>query len=78
MLVLTRKLGETVTIGSNIKVTVVDVKGKQVRLGIEAPAETVIHREEIYKRIQEENRLAAIGTSIDLNEILNLWRKNKK
>ena len=78
MLVLTRKLGETVTIGSNIKVTVVDVKGKQVRLGIEAPAETAIHREEIYMRIQEENKLAAKGTSIDLNEILNLWRKNRK
>lgn len=72
MLVLTRKLGETITIGNNVRITVVDVKGKQVRLGIEAPAEMSIHREEIYKRIQEENRLAAIRASIDLNEIIAL------
>ena len=78
MLVLTRKLGETVTIGNNIKVTVVDVKGKQVRLGIKAPADTEIHREEIYEKIQEESKLAAIGTSVDMDEILNLLKKNKK
>ncbi len=55
MLVLTRKVGESITIDDNIKITVVQLKGKQVRLGIEAPKETKIHREEIYSSIQDEN-----------------------
>jgi carbon storage regulator len=59
MLILTRKIGETITIGDRIKIVVVDIKGKQVRLGVEAPQETTIFREEIYHRIQAENRLAA-------------------
>jgi carbon storage regulator len=59
MLILTRKIGETITIGDRIKIVVVDIKGKQVRLGVEAPQETTIFREEIYQKIQAENRLAA-------------------
>ncbi len=61
MLVLTRKVGEGITIGDNIKIIVMQVKGKQVRLGIKADANTVVHREEVYERIQDENR-AAMGT----------------
>ena len=74
MLVLTRKSGEAIAIGNNIKITVVEIKGKQVRIGVEAPPETSMHREEVYKRIQEENKLAAIRTSIDIDEIVNIWR----
>jgi len=59
MLILTRKIGESVTIGDKIKVYVIEIKGRQVRLGIEAPPDTMVHREEIYQRILEENRLAA-------------------
>ena len=59
MLILTRKIGESVTIGDKIKVYVIEIKGRQVRLGIEAPPDTKVHREEIYQRIMEENRLAA-------------------
>lgn len=55
MLVLTRKVGESITIDDNIKITVVQLKGKQVRIGIEAPKETKIHREEVYSSIQDEN-----------------------
>ena len=55
MLVLTRKLGESITIDDHIKVRVVQIKGKQVRLGIEAPSHTKIHREEIYSTIQAQN-----------------------
>ncbi|RLB95571.1 MAG: carbon storage regulator [Deltaproteobacteria bacterium] len=59
MLVLTRKSGEKITIGDDIVVTVLEIKGSQVKLGIEAPNGVSIHRSEIYERIQEENLLAA-------------------
>jgi carbon storage regulator len=59
MLVLTRRLGEGVTIGQGIRVVVLGIKGNQVRLGIEAPVQTEIYRDEIYAKIVEENRKAA-------------------
>lgn len=59
MLVLTRKVGEGIAIGDDVKIVVMQIKGKQVRLGIKASAKTSVHREEIYQRIQEENRAAA-------------------
>ncbi len=66
MLVLTRKIGETIVIDDNIKITVVQIKGKQVRIGVDAPKETKIHREEIYNAIQDENRAAiqSVATSV--------------
>lgn len=59
MLVLTRKEGEAISIGDDIKIIVMKVRGKQVRLGIKAGPETVVHREEVYQRIREENVQAA-------------------
>ena len=59
MLVLTRKLGESIAIDDHIKITVVQIKGKQVRLGIKAPKETKIHREEVYQAIQDQNTEAS-------------------
>ncbi len=58
MLVLTRKLGENIRIGDSVKITVLEVRSGQVKLGIEAPPEVKVHREEIYARIQEEKRSA--------------------
>ena len=58
MLVLTRKLGENIRIGDSVKITVLEVRSGQVKLGIEAPPDVKVHREEIYARIQEENRRA--------------------
>jgi carbon storage regulator len=78
MLILTRKSGDSVTIGDNIKITVVEIRGRQVRLGIEAPSELVVHREEVYKRIQEENRLAAATSDVDLPEIAKLISTKSK
>ena len=54
MLILTRRIGETLNIGDNIEVVVMAVKGNQVRLGIKAPKDVPVHREEIYQRIQKE------------------------
>lgn len=54
MLILTRRAGETVMIGSDVTITVLGVKGNQVRLGINAPKDVAVHREEIYERIQSE------------------------
>ncbi len=54
MLILTRRVGETVMIGDEVTVTVLGVKGNQVRVGVNAPKHVTVHREEIFKRIQEE------------------------
>lgn len=57
MLVLSRQRDESIFIGDNIKITVVDIRGDKVRLGIEAPTEIPVHRQEVYEAIQRENQL---------------------
>jgi carbon storage regulator len=77
LLILTRKIGETVTIGDEIKVQVVGVKGHQVRLGISAPAEWAVHREEIFAKIQEQNRESLKTDASDLASAARLWTSSK-
>jgi len=61
MLILTRRVGETVMIGDDVTVTVLGVKGNQVRVGINAPRHVAVHREEIYERIKREQQSAEVS-----------------
>ncbi|MBT3234910.1 MAG: carbon storage regulator CsrA [Bdellovibrionales bacterium] len=78
MLVLTRKLGESIAIDDHIKIIVVQIKGKQVRLGIKAPKETKIHREEVYKAIQDQNTEAAKSDMEQINQLADELLKPQK
>lgn len=74
MLVLTRKLNESIMVGDNVKITIVDVKGDQVKLGITAPREVAVHREEVYREIQKENQLAA-NAKANLDQLNKMFQK---
>jgi carbon storage regulator len=66
MLVLSRQRDESIMIGDNVQITIVDIRGDKVRLGIVAPTEVAVHRKEIYDAIQRENRKAAGVTTDDI------------
>lgn len=78
MLVLTRKLGESIRIGDTITVKIVDLDGRHVKLGIEAPKNVSVNREEIYERIQRENRAASISKDQGLENIAQALRNSEK
>lgn len=69
MLILTRKTGEAIAINDNITIKVLDIKGGQVKIGIEAPSHVMVHREEIYKKIFNENIRAAAEIPADLSAV---------
>lgn len=70
MLALTRKAGERIVIGANIVITIVDVKGDNIRLAIDAPKDIKIYRGEIYDAIVTENKQAAVSTKVDVLNLL--------
>lgn len=78
MLVLTRRLGESINIGDSIKITVVDIDGKQVKVGIEAPKDVSIFREEVYERIKQENIRASEASSDELKKAAQIFKKVTK
>lgn len=85
MLVLTRKVGESIQVGDDIRLTVLSVQGQNVKMGILAPREIAVHREEIYAKIVEENRLAASSVSLenaqtllDVGGLLNAEKEKKR
>ena len=74
MLILTRKMGETIAIGDDVKITFLDFNGKQLRMGIDAPRHIAVHRGEIYQAIQEQNREAAASDV----PLASLWERLQK
>lgn len=78
MLVLTRKIGEGIVIDDDVTITVVEVKGGNVRIGIDAPKDKKIYRQEIFDRIVEENRDASHWDMIDLDKISDSLTVDKK
>lgn len=77
MLILTRKSGEAIAIGEGIKITVLGIHGKQVRLGITAPDRIAVYREEIFKKIQQENIKASMSSKEDIQELARIIKAGK-
>lgn len=76
MLIITRKAGERITIGDDIVVTIIEVKGSLVKLGIDAPRSVSIHRQEIYDKIREQNIKASEIDESDLTIALSIINQN--
>lgn len=77
MLILTRKSGEGIRIGDSITIKVIEVRGNQVRLGVEAPKNISVHREEIYELIREQNTLAAQSSPASPEELTVIWKNQQ-
>jgi carbon storage regulator len=78
MLILTRKVGEMIRIGDDVTVRVLEVRGSQVRLGVEAPTSVRIYREEVYRAICRENEQAAATGMESLEEARRAWERRDK
>ncbi|RME33765.1 MAG: carbon storage regulator [Deltaproteobacteria bacterium] len=78
MLVLTRKSGEGIIVGDDVRITVVEVRGNSIRLGIDAPRSKKIHRLEVYERITAENRKATQWQPVDLQDLSKKLDTSKK
>jgi len=77
MLVLSRKRDESIIIGDDVVITVVDIKGEQVKIGVSAPKNVSIHRKEVYEAIQEENKAASKTKAQNLSGLINVIQKRK-
>ena len=77
MLILTRRPGESLYLGDNIKLKVLSVQGKQIKLGLDVPDDMTVYREEVYLKIKEENEQALECTDSDLLQAASLWQKKR-
>ena len=77
MLILARKEGEAIVVADNIRIQILETKSGQVKIGIEAPDHITVHREEIYQRIVEENKKAAMDTPVDLASLDTVFSQKK-
>ena len=75
MLILTRKSGEAIRIGDHITLKVIEIRGNQVRIGIDAPRSLAVHREEIYALIQEQNKAAAQSSPVNPEVVMSVWKE---
>jgi carbon storage regulator len=78
MLILTRRPGESLHVGDNIKITILAVQGKQIKIGLDVPEDIPVYREEVYLRVLEQNRMALQSSDQDLIAVTKLWEKSKK
>ncbi len=78
MLILTRRQGESLYLGENIRITVLGMQGRQVKLGLDVPREMTVYREEVYNRVIEENRQALANKNEDFMAAAELWNVKKK
>jgi carbon storage regulator len=78
MLILTRRAGESLYLGDAIKITVLSVQGKQIKIGLDVPKDMTVYREEVYLRVQEQNKLALESKDDDLLAVATLWPSKKK
>jgi carbon storage regulator len=78
MLILTRRPGESLYLGDDIKITVLSAQGKQIKLGLDVPREMTVYREEIYLRVQEQNQQALLSSDQDLLAATTLWHGKPK
>jgi carbon storage regulator len=77
MLILTRRPGESIYLGDDIKITVLSVQGKQIKVGLDVPGDLPVYREELYLRVQEQNKMALDLSDQDLLAATELWQKDK-
>ena len=78
MLILTRKLGESINLGKDIKITLLGISGKQVKLGIQAPDNISIHRDELNKRTKKDNSTASLSLREDLLSVTRILKSKRK
>ncbi len=77
MLILTRKPGESLYLGDNIKLKILSVQGKQIKIGLDVPDDMTVYREEVYQKIKEQNRLALESSQQDLLAAASLWHEKE-
>ncbi|MDR1857785.1 MAG: carbon storage regulator CsrA [Desulfovibrio sp.] len=75
MLILSRRAGESLYLGEDIRITVLGIQGRQVRIGLEVPGDVTVYREEVVRRVEEENRRALSASNEDVMVAASLWNR---